>query len=502
MIAALLMACVLAPGQMPQQPLPSLPGPSSVPVGRGGSWQLSPQLNQAQELVFRGQFHEEANGSRVQFNRAYRMETRLFVLEASREGRQLAILTTIRVRDSNGGLPPGISDPVPSAARLELVRLDTQGKLTVESGVSLQVPLEGAAALECGMFVPAPREHVGMEQDWQVSDGSRPARLWRIVGTELVNGTSCLKLVGSQRSDDWDRPRADRNAWRRTDTVWMPARLGYAVRVERLIELREPWSKEPTQRSVLRYDLDSTLSYNGPLFEFRQQEIMQAHSLAESAAPLLPAPQKYHQQIGMLLNRISNHLETQTATPYREAVLQVKRRLEAAQRGETPLVVPDVVEETPPTRAEPGQRAPDFVTSQFTAEGSAGLRTWQGRPILLVFYTPSSPLAEPLLLYAQKLARTNADRLHVLLMCVSDERGPALRQREALKLDLPILSGSGLRISYDVKTTPTLVLIDAAGILRASFVGWGPQTPVEVGDELKTWLYSPAVHRTALPPGR
>ncbi len=189
-------------------------------------------------------------------------------------------------------------------------------------------------------------------------------------------------------------------------------------------------------------------------------------------------------------------METQTPTPYQEALLQVRRRLEAAQRGETPLPVQEVVEEKP-ILASPGQPAPDFVTTLVSGGGSVRLKSWMGRPILLVFYRPTSPIVEPLLNYIHILARTYTGRLVVLLMSVSDDPGSALRLSKALNLDLPILNGSGLRISYGIEATPKMVLIDASGILRGSFLGWGQQTPSELVEELKTWLHVPAVP----PPG-
>jgi hypothetical protein len=39
-----------------------------------------------------------------------------------------------------------------------------------------------------------------------------------------------------------------------------------------------------------------------------------------------------------------------------------------------------------------------------------------------------------------------------------------------------------------VETTPKLVLIDAAGIVRGGWLGWGQETPEEVMGELKLWM--------------
>jgi hypothetical protein len=499
MIASLcLLGCILAPGQLPQRPLPALPAPTAYPMGRSGMWVLSPQLNRAQELVYRGQFREEANSSRVQFNRIYRLDLRVFVLEAGPQGYETAFLSVLKTHDRPSGVGPTHSAPdnPAASARLEVMRLDMQGQLTPEQNVSLNAPLEGAPTIECGLFVPAPKEHMAVEQEWQALETNRPPRTWRIVGAEMVNGASCLKLIGNQQSDDWDRPRADRTAWKRQDTVWMIARQGYASRVERVIELREPARRETTQRSILRYDLESSLSYPGPFYERRREEISQARGFAESAAPLLAAPQKYGPQLNFLIGKINTHLENEGQTPYRDVVLQVRRRLEAAQRGETPLAAAPSLIEDRPTIAAVGQPAPDFVTSQFTSHDATHLRMHLGRPVLLVFYNPASETADALLTYAQNLSTSLGDQVAVLPMCVSDDPQPALNQRALLKLTLPILSGSGLRISYGIDTTPKMILLDGSGIVRGAYLGWGRETATEIGDELKTWLAVPAAKRT------
>ena len=53
---------------------------------------------------------------------------------------------------------------------------------------------------------------------------------------------------------------------------------------------------------------------------------------------------------------------------------------------------------------------------------------------------------------------------------------------------MTLLSGTGLRIAYNVEATPKLVLLDGDQIVRGQWTGWGPQTAGEVLDELKRWL--------------
>src|SRR5262249_57709729 len=114
---------------------------------------------------------------------------------------------------------------------------------------------------------------------------------------------------------------------------WRPGR-GVVSGVERVSERREPGRDKPTQKSVLRYELESSLPYPQKLYEDRRQEITQAHAFFESAAPLLAQPGKSGPQLEALQATITHHLDRQPPTPYREAVLQVKRRVEAARRGE------------------------------------------------------------------------------------------------------------------------------------------------------------------------
>jgi peroxiredoxin len=448
-------------------------------------WMLAPRLTRAQELVYSGSFAEEANGGSVHFNRSYRLESRVLVLDTTPKGAEVALLTLLKPRDTAKGKTT--SDAVASSVRLEIVKLDPQGRVTPPQGVSLTVPLEGPPSLECGAFVEVPRRRVGMDQSWEVTEDGRPLQNWKIAGTDLIGGVRCVKLIGTQQSDDWDHPRADRAAWRRRDTVWMDSVAGVAQRLERIIERRDPARQEPTHRSVLRYDLESTLQYPRSLFEDRRTEVHLARTYAESLAPLLTNPAKHTAQLDALLAKISFHVQHQPPTPYRDAVMQVKRRVEAARRGESPPENPSEPA-APTTVATPGHQAPDFVAPDFLNKEPARLRKWLGKPILLVFYYPTSESARDVLRWAQRITEIHRASVAVVGMALSDDGEPIRRQHEALSLTFPIVNGSGLKQTYAVDSTPKVVLIDASGVVRGTYTGWGREMPEEIGEELKRWL--------------
>lgn len=471
--------CLLAAGQTTDRATPP-------PAPRGPEWAVLTRLNRGQELVYRGTFTEEAGGGRVQFSRAARFESRVFVLDAQARGAEVVFLTVFKPREPRTG-PPAAAGEAPLSVRLEKATVDLQGKVTPEPGVGAAVPLDGLPSWETGAFLEVPKGRLAHDQSWEVAEEGRPARVWRVAGTETVGGASCVKLVGVQQTDDWKRPRADRPAWRRQDTVWLAPRVGFAYRVERVIEKREAARQEPVQKSVLRYELDSTLQYPGQLYEDRRKEITQARAFQEAATPLLPAPAKFTAQLTALGGRISQHVESQPATPYREAVLLVQRRVEAAKRGETPPAPPS--DGAPaPVAAGVGDPAPDFAAPDLIDGGSVRLRRFAGRPTLLVFYHPASPTAPDLLRFAQKVGDAHAKSAWVVGLSVSEDAAAVRKQRDDLRLTFPVLDGSGLRRSFTVETTPKIVVLDAEGIVRGAYLGWGSETAREVTEELRHWL--------------
>jgi peroxiredoxin len=455
-----------------------------------GEWLLVPRLNRSQELVYHGTFTEEGRGGRVQFNRSYRLETRILVLDTPPNGADVAVLTLLKHRSDVGRVSnPSPGDSTVVSVRLERMHVDLQGKITAEPSVNLLVPLDGAPTLECGAFVALPEGRVGVAQEWTALEGDRPPLTWHAIGSEMNAGNNCVKLVGEQKSDDWDHPRGDRSAWRRQETVWLAPHLGLATRLEREIFQREPAQREATQRSKLRLDLESSFVLAGQAGDSRRQEVTQALAFRESLAPYLKQPARYGPHLSALLRRIDQYLEGQPETPYRPAILQVKRNVEAAQRGETP---PEPVTGIRPilTGAAVGQRAPDFIATNFTGGGSAQLRHWMGKPVVLVFYHPASPTAPEVLRFAQQLLAKYPQRINVAGMSISDKADVVRKQHMELGLTYPLLSAGGLRGSFGVASTPKIVLLDGNNIIRGEYLGWaaGGETAREVEEELRHWL--------------
>lgn len=486
-----LLGCVLAPAQTPIRPMPV----ASAPALRSNEWVLTPRLGRGQELVYRGTYTEEASGRGTQFQRGYRFETRYFVLETPPRGTDLAVLTSLHCREAPPANQGGRAESGVTSIRLERVQVDLQGKVSSNSGMSLAVPLDGAPTLEVGAFLEVPPGRGIVTQGWDVPDPGRPTIAWRLLGNDSFAGQTCLKLLGVQQSDDWERPRADRSAWRRQETVWLAPRTGLTLRVERIIEQREPARREVGQRAVLRYELESSLQYPPQLALDRRQEVLQAFSFRETAAPLLAEPIKFAKPLQQLQRRIGYHIESHPPTPFRDAVLLLRRQVDAAVRGEVVPVAHQAALTRPVPVAGVGDPAPEFVAGPITTKESARLSRWKGRPILLVFYNPASYTAADLLRFAQGIQAVHGKQVSVVGLSVSDDPRQVIQQRDQLRLDFPIYSGGGMRISYGVETTPKMVVIDPTGVVRGAYLGWGRETASEVLTELRRWL------TVAPPPG-
>ncbi|NBO90748.1 MAG: TlpA family protein disulfide reductase [Planctomycetia bacterium] len=455
-----LLGCILVPAQPARS--------------ESADWTLAPRFERGVELVYRGSFAEQAAGDKVRFQRVFRFETRFLVLEASASGYELAGMTLLQDKASPRS---------PGAVRMEKFALSPNGRIKPTIGV----PVEGPPSLEVGMFVELPSGKLSVHQGWETRETGEPSRAWTIAGSEMVLAQNCVKLVSIQVSDTWERPRADRGAWRRIDTLWINSRSGTTIRVERTIEQREPASRDTSRMTTLRYDLESSLKHLAPLISDRRNEISRALEFRNQANPLLPQPLKSSRELAALGRRINAYVDTQPATPYREAVLSVKRHVEAACKGEVVEVGYQEVPREEPTAAV-GSLAPDFLATDITGPGSSRLSRFKGKPILMIFYQPRSETAPELLRWAQGINFSLGRYVNVVGMSASDDKADVLRQRSAVGATFPVLHGGGLRRTYGVEATPKMIIIDADGIIRGSFLGWGRETGDVVLAELRRWL--------------
>ena len=386
-------------------------------------WQISPRLSPGLELTYTGEYLEESLIPNAQHQRAYRLETNLLVLDAGVKDWPIAVMTTLSLQD---GRDPAKKDG-PASVRLELGKIDMQGRAYDRNKKLLDVPLKGPPTLEAGFVVPASLIKMRNGTTWEFTEEGQPTQRWQIAGAESCGGVYCVKVVGVQQSKDWGRTRADQCSWQRRDTIWLNAQTFFAQKVERVIERCAPARDLPTQRTVVRYELASRVPYPRLLFEDMRTEVLKASKFNDDIQPLLSQPGANRAKIDVMMRHISLHLEQQTASqaaPYRKAIVHLKSVLAKAQQGQA--AVPHLADDPPPelevARALGiGQRVPDFAISSLTSDKTIQFKQLQGQPVLIFFYNPATLLGSKVLTFAKKLSEQQAGGLTIMALAVTSD---------------------------------------------------------------------------------
>jgi peroxiredoxin len=147
------------------------------------------------------------------------------------------------------------------------------------------------------------------------------------------------------------------------------------------------------------------------------------------------------------------------------------------------------IDNPPPiSKAVPGQPAPDFVAPLLVGNEPIRLRKLRGKPTLLFFFSPTSRTADQMLRFAQSLHAAHFRELHVVGLAMSDDATSLQGQCLALGVMFPIASGTSLHATYDLESTPKVFLLDPEGVVRATYVGWGGETPTTIEEEARTWI--------------
>lgn len=441
--------------------------------------QLTPILVPGLELEYLGTYTEESLIPHAQYQRQYRLEANLLVLDVGVKSWQVALMTTLRYQEAKQ--PSDTKPGLPSSVRLEVAKVDWQGRIHGSDKKIVTPATLGPPTLECGFLLTSPQAKIGNTAMWDVNEAGVPIQRWQGMGTESVHGITCVKFSGVQQSPDWNVPRADSSAWRKRDTVWLHPQLLVAQRVERIIEYREPAREVATRRAIIRYDLDRHIKYPTRFLEERRQEIERAAKMLEEANPLLANPGGKQQQLDTMLNRVAFHIDRYQPTPYRASVLHLKTLLVSAKKGESPVIpMTSVHPEAVVQVAAVGHRAPDFSVSILNGTETERLRNHAGRPVLIFFYNPATALGKEVLRYVKTLHGRNTGQMAVLAMAVTRDTESALKQHKEMLLPFPILDGIGMRQLLGATETPCFVVVDSEGIIRLAQTGWGFQTPSEI----------------------
>jgi peroxiredoxin len=458
------------------------------------------KLDKGAEITWRGSFSEAIVRPNIRAFRAYEVETRAFVLDVTDGAADVAVFSLIKLKPDVKVTP----EP-PPISRLELLRIDSRGNVQTMPPDSLAVPfnkrkmsalpvmtLEGLPTIDAILFQPLPKGKLQAGQKWEVAEEKRPPLKCRLEGIETIKGARTWRIIGLQQTGDWEALKISDSAWRRGDSIWVSAQYGWTARAERFVEKRDPQSGEVGFRSKLLLEQVGRLTYPGRLGEDRREEIVAAlHFLAEYERLAAEANRGGTETFDRLIRQIEQHTTTHflgESLPYREPILWIKRKAEAAKRGQLPPVAlpPETVET--PVGLFVNRPAPDVTAVDLSSNQSMRLSKQRGRPVVLLYYQPgNAKTAEPVLRLAESLHVKHGTKAAIVPLAIGAS-DVALQQRNDLKLTVHVLGGRDVYRAHGIEATPSFVVIDATGVVKRLIGGWSDENAAAVQAELEKYL--------------
>jgi hypothetical protein len=454
-----------------------------------------PKLEKGLEVRWAGTFTEASFRPGVSAVRHYDVDTRLFVLDTGEHGADAVLFTRVFLKPDRK-----TTDPPAGVVRLDLVRIDPRGRVSVLPSPAdpdnpapkarpwPPVQLQGLPAHEAGIFFEHPDKPLKAGLTWVRDEPGRPPVTWKVTDADSFLGRPAVKLVAEQKTEGYFADRIRQAEWRRQDKLTIVPAHGFAARLERVIERRDPDAEELSFRSVLTLEQQGKLVYAGRLYDERREEAVNAAAFTAMLDRALAAggregPKPFEAVARRTQAYLADHGGNDTV-PYREATLAVRKRAEAAAKGDLP---PIPLPEDPVSSADPiavGKPVPDVTAAGITAPASAKLSALKGKPVLLMYFQPSAESARPVL---QLAARLHERRLGAVLPLAIGDPTDAKALVAELKLAVPVYDGTGVYKTHGLDATPVFVVVDADGAVRHVSRGWGGETAATVAREFERW---------------
>lgn len=458
------------------------------------------------ELTFVGSVDEAIERPGVRFRRSQQLDVRVLVLEKKDGWTDVAVLTRLRRGDDavTGAVGAVTGGPVetaaPPAVRLDLLRVHADGTahhlhptgappfvLDAKTPARALPPisLDAFTPFEFGMFPPRP-PRTDPDKPWTraSADPNRPAEVWQAQGTDSVTGERCAVLVANQQHPNWAKPVGGKTAWHRAEAVWV-ADDGTARKLHRVIRHRDGTDTEPAAWVEVKLALKQQNKVIGRTLDRYRRDIETAVAAGAELAPFLVDAVKHGPRFFDAKGaKLDAYLDAADASsPYREAVLAVRRQVSAAARGESAAVAAPLG--AAPKRnpwPEPNRPAPDFTAGAFRLSEN------RGKPVLLVFFKPGSETTAPALAVADALHRRYGAKAAVVPLAVWTDPAEGQKERVRMKLTVPVYDGEQADASYGVESVPRFALIDGQGVVRWTFCGVGAETGPTAAAQLERLL--------------
>jgi hypothetical protein len=455
-----------------------------------GGVKLAPKYTGGQEIVYSGTIIETCTGAHgATYEQPYDVETTALVTQMdAKRNAEIACYTVVKMPTQDADAAQKSMDDV-STFHFDMMRVSPQGMATWMSGpMKGKTPtptLSGQSPWELGCFMQVPTEPVVKGTQWTIQTEGQPPVKCTAMGAETVDGEPCMKIACMQQSPTWLLKNATQPAWQCESMVWMTMKKGMVYKVMRTFTARDADEAMPTRCVKTTYTQATNIVFNGPELQARTTDFEAAvkaqiewEKLASGKSDRAPK-----NQIGSIRHQLQFALDKSLASPYRLAMQEMLRVAEEAEKNVV-LSKPSLPPSMPHMAAVVGKRARHLAVRDMESNEMLTLKNFKGKCVILVYCDPESALSRKALetvLQSTKNAKGSAE---VYAVCTKMDK----EVMDSLKMAIPsgykVCKAQAMDRSYGMIAMPHTIMIDKDGMLRANFLGYGPELGVSIAQQM------------------
>jgi hypothetical protein len=455
------------------------------------SAKLSPKYATGQEIVYSGSILETCTGAKgVTYEQPYDLEMTALVsqMDAKRNA-EMACYTIVKMPNQDAEAPQKSMEDV-ATFHFDMIRVSPQGTATWMAG-----PMKGMAPTptptgqspwELGCFLQVPDEPVAKGMQWTIKSEGQPPVKCTAMGKETVDGELCMKVACMQESPTWSMKTSSQQAWQCETTVWVMMKKGMVYKVARTFHGRDAGEESPNRCVKTTYTQATNIVYNGPElmgrttdFEAALKAQLDWEKLASGKSERSP-----RNHIGAVRHQLKFALDKSVASPYRMAMHEMLRVAEAAEKTVS-LSRPALPPPMPHMVAVVGKKARHLAVREIESSEMLTLKSFKGKCVVLVYCDPESPLSCRALNTVMKSATGLKGSAEVYAVCAKTDSATVETLKRAVPGGYKICKAQAMDRSYGMIAMPHTIMIDKEGMLRANFLGYGPELGPSIAQQVE-----------------
>ena len=468
-----------------------LAAPAWIDSSDEGGVKLSPKYTSGQEIVYSGSIIETCTGMHgVTYEQPYDMEMTALVsqMDAKRNA-EMACYTVVKMPNQDADAGQKSMEDV-STFHFDMMRISPEGAATWMAGpMKGKMPMPsptGQTPWELGCFLQVPAEPVVKGSTWTIQSEGQPPVKCTVMGPEPVDGEPCMKVMCMQMSPTWTLKTAMQPAWQCEQTVWVTMKKGMVYKVARTFQMRDAGEETPSRCVKTSYTQATNIVYNGPELQSHTTDFDAAlkaqiewEKLASGKSDRAPK-----NQIGAVRHQLQFALDKSIASPYRMAMKEMLRVAEETEKTvvSSKSTLPPAM---PHMAAVVGKKARHLAVRDVETGDMMTLKNFKGECVCLVYCDPETPVSCKALETVVQTAKMCKEPCKIYAVCNRTDADSLAMLKKAVPSGYRVCKAQGMDRSYGMIAMPHTIMIDKEGVLRANFLGYGPELGTSIAQQME-----------------